>query len=218
MGEASLHSGAVDNPTEQHRAEAQSGREKQSAAVTTGSDTVEITASEGDPAEGSPFVLGDGLPTVPAKLVKKILKGDYVDMAELLQDNIEAARRQGNQPAPSTRGTKHPRREVPDILSWLQCFGAYASSITHKQPGRVRMLWAYQTTIVRETLCCGGQGWRAYDTMFRQLAASSPKVDWVKINSSIYAVTFLAQSSKGKMCHLCLEADHGAKDCALATA
>lgn len=53
--------------------------------------------------------------------------------------------------------------------------------------------------------------------MFRQLAASSLKVDWAKINSSIYTVTFLAQSGKGRMCQLCLEADHGAKDCALAS-
>lgn len=45
--------------------------------------------------------------------------------------------------------------------------------------------------------------------MFCQLAVSSSKVDLAKINSSIYAVTFLAQSSKGEMCHLCLEADHG---------
>ena len=38
------------------------------------------------------FVLGEGLPPVPAKLVAKILKGEFIDMAELLRDNIEAER------------------------------------------------------------------------------------------------------------------------------
>ncbi len=32
----------------------------------------------------APFVLSEGLPAIPAKLVRKIQKGGYVDMAELL--------------------------------------------------------------------------------------------------------------------------------------
>ena len=39
-----------------------------------------------------PFILGEGLPVVPAKLANKIQKGEFVDMAELLKDNIEAER------------------------------------------------------------------------------------------------------------------------------
>jgi hypothetical protein len=39
-------------------------------------------------------VLGEVLPVVPEKLVRKILKGDFMDMAELLKDNVEAERRQ----------------------------------------------------------------------------------------------------------------------------
>ena len=30
---------------------------------------------------------------VPAKLVERILRGDFIDMAELLKDNMEVARR-----------------------------------------------------------------------------------------------------------------------------
>ena len=43
--------------------------------------------------ESTPFILGESLPVVPAKLVKKILRGDFVDMADLLEDNLEAERR-----------------------------------------------------------------------------------------------------------------------------
>lgn len=41
----------------------------------------------------APFMLGESLPPIPAKLVVKIQKGDFVDMAELLRDNVEADRR-----------------------------------------------------------------------------------------------------------------------------
>jgi len=36
-----------------------------------------------------PFILSEALPVVPPKLVKRIVKGEYVDMAELLNDNME---------------------------------------------------------------------------------------------------------------------------------
>lgn len=36
----------------------------------------------------APFVMSDCLPPVPAKLVAEIMKGDNIDMAELLRDNI----------------------------------------------------------------------------------------------------------------------------------
>ena len=48
-------------------------------------------------AEVQPFLFSQGFPPVPAKLVGKILRLEFVDMAELLRDNIEAERRRGSQ-------------------------------------------------------------------------------------------------------------------------
>ena len=63
----------------------------------------------------------------------------------------------------------------------------------------------------------GGPGGKLYDTMFRQHAATDPFTDWSKLNSSLYAVTFLAQSNgRGRCCQCCLESDHGGQECALA--
>ena len=49
------------------------------------------------PAESSKaaqsFSLGEGFPSVPPKMVAKILRWDFVDMAELLQDIIELNRK-----------------------------------------------------------------------------------------------------------------------------
>ena len=88
--------------------------------------------------------------------------------------------------------------------------------ITSAQPTRSKELLAYQTLIVREARRCGGRGWLAYDTMFRQQAAGNPEVDWSKLNPTLYAVTFLAQSGSGRNCVLCMESDHSEEDCALA--
>ena len=136
-------------------------------------------------------------------------------MAELLRDNIEAERRRGPQ-GESSSGSKNTRREIPDILSWLQCFGIYISVMASKFPERVPNMLAYQTTLVREARRCGGNGWMAYDTAFRQQAATDPHCDWSKLNNSLYPVTFMAQASgRGKCCPHCLESDHPGDECAL---
>lgn len=46
------------------------------------------TSGSGD-TPPQPFVLSEGLAPIPAKLVACILRGDFVDMAELLWDNLE---------------------------------------------------------------------------------------------------------------------------------
>lgn len=39
------------------------------------------------------FILSEALPIIPAKLVRRILKGEFIDMAELLKDNMEVQRK-----------------------------------------------------------------------------------------------------------------------------
>ena len=41
------------------------------------------------------FSFSDSFPPIPVKLIVKIQKGDFVDMPELLRDNIEAERCRG---------------------------------------------------------------------------------------------------------------------------
>ena len=139
-------------------------------------------------------------------------------MAELLRDNIEAERRRTtDQPCTSSSISQPQRREVPDFLSWLQCFGVYASIVAAHKPEKFRQLMAYQTIMIREARRSGGGGWQGYDNMFRQLAATVPSTDWGQLNSALYTVTFMAQQNgRGKTCQYWLETDHQGPDCALA--
>ena len=174
-------------------------------------------AQEKDGAAYQAFILGEGLPPVPVKLVGKICRGEFVDMAELLRDNIEAERRRGSA-GEASRSASQRRREIPDILSWVQCFGTYACVVASQHPEKLTQLLAYQTTVIREARRCGGTGWQGYDSMFRQHAANmGADTDWSKLNNSLYAVTFLAQQNgRGRTCEYCLESDHVAAECALA--
>ena len=99
-----------------------------------------------------PFIVGKGLPAVPAKLVAKIQRGEYINMAELLKDNIEAERQ--HTPQEGLQGgqiVRSSRREVPDLLSWLECFGTYACVFCEPFPEKRKELWAYETFLIRES-------------------------------------------------------------------
>lgn len=87
----------------------------------------------------------------------------------------------------------HNRREVPDLLSWVQWFGTYMAIVTStcKYPERMRQLLAYQTLIVREAQRCRGKGWLAYNSYFHQQVMGDEKADWSRFNQSLYAVTLL---------------------------
>ena len=71
--------------------------------------------------------------------------------------------------------------------------------------------------VVREARRCGGKGWQAYDSMFRQLVAKNSAADWSVLNTSLYATTFLVQvNGRGRSCQNCMETDHASGACALA--
>ena len=140
-------------------------------------------------------------------------------MAELLRDTLEAQRRAASMAqspsASAATPTKH-RREIPALLSWVQCFGTYMAVLTSTFPQRMKELLAYQTLIVREACRCGGRGWLAYDS-FRQQVVGDESADWSRLNQSLCAVTFMAQASRdhGRSCGVCLESDHSEEQCAL---
>ena len=69
-------------------------------------------------------MLADTLPVIPAKLVKRILKGDFVDMAELLKDNIGAERRR----LAVVEGSSGSSNPVPNLLGCLFCYSLFVCS------------------------------------------------------------------------------------------
>ena len=84
-----------------------------------------------------------------------------------------------SQPSDAQSIGRQGGREVPDILSWITCFGMYASVLCDKYLDKVWQMFVYQAFMVREARHCGGKGWLAYDMMFWQQAANNPKADWI---------------------------------------
>ncbi len=80
------------------------------------------------PTETGPFVFTEVLPLVPAKLANKIRRGEYINMSELLKDNMAVERRWAA--SPSSSGQMRA-----DRTRWLHCYSLYAA-ITQTRCGK----------------------------------------------------------------------------------
>ena len=123
------------------------------AVATQEGEKEAVTVPERKKAEEArPFILAEALPVVPARIVKRILKGVFVDMAEFLRDNLELERRQAVIEGPPSAALPYrpSRREMPDLLSWIQCFSLFAGVVCSKYPDKAAQLWAYQATMWRQ--------------------------------------------------------------------
>ena len=156
---------------------------------------------------------------LPAKLVTKIQAGQFIEMKELLVDNIALQRQLDAiqaQPAYQLPAAARPRmRDIDSPLTWAYCFLAYAAIRT--TDASIRNLLTYGRLIIRESQRHGGVGWLEYDKVFRQQAALDGSLPWNELSPSLFASTILsARAGPSSFCTLCQEADHQASQCALA--
>ena len=100
--------------------------------------------------------MGAGLPPVPQKLVLRIQAGEYVDMAELLPDWL------GINEGPPVDGDKEDkkqkRRQVSNILEWIQCYSIYMAVWTQKFSRKIQDMLGYQALIVEARMEYEGEG------------------------------------------------------------
>ena len=156
----------------------------------------------------------------PQKIVDKARSGQYVELKDLLTDNISLIQQLdvfGTQhSAPSLPGALKPRlREVTNLTSWMYTFLAYVA-LRANEPG-IRDMLAYARLFIREAQRHGGSGFLDYDRVFRQQVAIDPSLKWNILDPGIQAATLVGRTSTPvSFCLLCREPDHKADNCALA--
>ena len=171
-------------------------------------------------SSGQAMSFSIALEPVPARLLTRITSGQFIEMRDLLGDNIALSQRvedaHSSFPNYLLPASSRPRlREVSSLPSWLYCFLTYVSVLSSDPVVRDRL--TYARLIIREALRHGGRGWLDYDRLFRQQAALDSSIAWNAINTSLLASTVLGQrlSSVGQCCAICHGFDHSQAQCAL---
>ena len=142
------------------------------------------------PTLQQPFIVGPGFSPVPYKLVSQITSGKFIDLAELLSDNLR-----DNEAEPQllldgrlvlTATSKRPKRSIDDITSWSEAFSIYSLILASHYPSRWRDLTLYKLLILRTYRQFQGNAWLTYDRAFREHAAAARLTDWSSINVQLF--------------------------------
>ena len=165
------------------------------------------------------LILSPALQPIPARLVQRIGLAEFVEMRDLLTDNMvlhyQLESIHGPLQASSFLAPLRARmREVPSLVSWVFCFVAYVA-VRIPDPTTRDML-AYMRLIIREALRHGGGGWQEYDRSFRRQVAIDPSLRWNTLLPDLQASTILGRGGGGSSyCPLCRGVNHSAARCAL---
>ena len=154
-------------------------------ALTGGSDPAQLETGLSTPTKITPFKLASCLNPIPAKLVSRIQALQFVDMRELLSDNVALSEHLTTLP-PTLGSHKHPeQREDSFPTTWVSSFATYVAIVAQAHPNRVKDMLAYMHLIIREATKFGSLGWMKYDAVFRrnQEGSTSP---WNVIDPSLH--------------------------------
>ena len=129
------------------------------------------------------FAPGGGLPSIPASLVEKIRRGDFINFAELLPETIFDSF------VTTLASEKDKKKRIPPIDNfpdWVLSFALWASTIVALEPQRGLPLLAYLGVVARLARDNAKSVWLGYDTQFRQMAAAVPlEAKWNELNSQL---------------------------------
>ena len=157
--------------------------------------------------------LGEGLPPIPRKLADRILRGEFIDMHELLPESWRMAEQELEGPDSRPRGS---RRRVLDIIVWVQCFACYMGVIATRRQEQIPELLEYLVQIVRVNQEFERSDWAVYDETFHRRAAVSDNQQWSKLNPSLFSLCFTGIGCRTGRHRWCLGTTHTIEACPVA--
>ena len=136
------------------------------AGTSASSSTLPITMAGTDNTllgEPEQFIIAPSIPAIPGKLVRRIQALEFVDMKDLLPDNIALLEQlealSGSTQSPNQLGpARTPRRKVNSITTWASCFATYVVILAQRHPQQVPDLLGYMRLVLREARRHGRQG------------------------------------------------------------
>ena len=186
-------------------------------APLSASATTKPTGTTEPKQKQAPYRVANSIVPIPGKLVKRIQALEYVDMRDLLPDNIALAERLAALPSGLAPPKPPGEREIGGdqaLLTWVSSFATYVAIVAEVHPERAGDTLAYLRLIVREAGKFGGNGWLTYDSVFQrnQEGLSTP---WNVLEASLHQLYIANQGVKVTTpCKHCQEVDHVAADCA----
>ena len=157
------------------------------------------------------------LPTasVPSRTADRILRGEYIDVNDLLPEALGLAQHPAGQlrlqigdhgaVLLADQGTSSTRvkRHVHDFSTWMEAWTTYLYVLVSSAPERAPELLAYQAIITDANQKFRSDGWLAYDSQFRAAASNNRGLRWDVVDPTLWQLTITGtKRSSCFNCHL----------------
>ena len=177
-----------------------------------------VPQSELEAAKLPKVWVGDGLPSIPRKTYDKILRWEFVDMAELQPVGVLDKLSLEPDPhrfviLPGLEVAQARKKPIRDLLTWIQCFNIYIAVVAKKHPDMVPEMLAHMLIVMRAQREYEEPAWRLYDEAFRDKAAATGNRKWSQIDTHIYNQIFTGRARKRLLCSHCSAATHDTEEC-----
>ena len=135
-----------------------------------------------------PFQKSSEYSIILAKVVSKIISGQFVDLADLLSANLCAVDQEPHTFLDSKLLVSQKRQlvEILDILTWTEAFTIYQMVLCAAHPHQWPDLTKYKLLIIQTARHSPDRAWLEYDLAFRSDVAATGAMDWGKMNLDLY--------------------------------
>ena len=177
----------------------------QEPGPTTASPAEQLSRPSRDEQPGGTTAFSAGnLPCVPSRLRDRIVRGEFVDMEDLLPECIGAEEEDITRIAVDSgrsvqlvhkpSSTHVPCRRIHDVASWLEAFTTYTWVRVDLSPELTLPLLAYQATILEANFNYQTDAWLAYDRRFRRAVSVTPqRYQWQTIDPHLWQSCFTSR-------------------------
>ena len=119
----------------------------------------------------------------------KITGGQFIDLADLLLDNIQA---QEIEPQAFLEGklvvagSKKQIVKIENIVTLIQAFTIFSMILRNAFSAHWKDLNQYKLLIIQIMKCFSGKSWLNYDIASRKDATATGSTDWSRMNTDLF--------------------------------
>ena len=165
--------------------------------------------------------IAEEIQPLSSKVIDKIELGEFVDLGDLLQDQVSQDDivlpdpKSGVVLVQSLESLKKKKKRITDFQSWSEAFMVFVAAKFRKVQPEVAKLMAYGVLINQAAREHTPDRWLTYDLKFRELVGAKKDDTWNELNVGLWNCFFTSQTKwlSQKTCSECLEGGHNAWEC-----
>lgn len=143
------------------------------------------------PAKMSKVWLGEGLGSIPKRLQERLLKWEFVDLADFRQRSAaEKTASDDNADKlmvlPGFEVAHSKKKPVTDIITWMQCFSRYTAAMAQSFPDCTTGFMSHMITVLKAYAEVEEPAWWEYDEAYREKMASTGNRSWKGMDVALY--------------------------------